>query len=238
MYSSEFEINGKEIDEDKEEDYNIKKKNKIYADINSDINSGLQLISSFGCDINFFDTQNLIKFIKKLNLDADTIFDFDFNSQEFESEFKSVFTSDKKIPIEYLFDSEFQPDPMIKSNMENFIDLYKYFGIEIDLSEDKINKHWNWILSSSEYIEKYPYYIKQCLFFTYKILSSHQLHKIYDTYYLEYHFANCEDSDWKLFAKPINLNKSTKSNGFDEIDKINKINQVYSNLFEKKEIFC
>ena len=138
--------------------------------------------------------------MNSLNINLDTIFDFDFNSQEFESEFENI--------------------DLLNNN---FIDLYKYLGVEIDVSVEKINLVWNEISTSKKYIRKYSQDKKIYLFVSYKILSSNNLRKIYDTYYLSYYFGECDKKKSKVFTKNKHVNK------------IKQINQVYTNLFTKRK---
>ena len=98
---------------------------------------------------------HLIKLMNSLNINLDTIFDFDFNSQEFESEFESELkkivkkTENRKIYL--MHDSETEIEIENNDLLNNkFIDLYKYLGVEIDVSVEKINLVWNKISTSKK----------------------------------------------------------------------------------------
>ena len=126
------------------------------------------------------------------------------------------FEIDFKNDLDYKYDNFYSDD---NDETDEFLDLYKLFGLDIDMSYEKIKEN---IYLQKENIILFNDIVK---YVGYNILLNINTKKIYDNYYLDYYIKN-----WRKIQIEI---KDAISNP-NEI--LNKIDLVYANLFELNKI--
>ena len=130
-------------------------------------------------------------------------FDSDLNSDEFDKVIKLIFLSDSRKKLtsfpsdNYIFDEEFINYNSIETKLKNFLDLYKFLELNIDMNTSQIKKKFDSLkkknkINKETNIEKY---------IGYNILMKNKTKKIYDNYYLDFHIEIFSLSNDYLFEK-------------------------------------
>lgn len=163
---------------------------------------------TFGCDYNSDDFIKTIKLIffsveKKNNILNKYNNKKDFNLKNFNSE--------------YIFDDEYKTK-ILDKKLDEFIDLYKLFELNIDMSQTEIEEKFYLEEEKINLLNDIEKYVG------YNILLNKKTRKIYDNYYLNYYIENWDKISFEFSEKYLTDKKNS-----NEI--LSQINFVYSNLY-------
>jgi hypothetical protein len=200
---------------------------------------------------NINNKQNFLSIYENICTSTNLTFGYDYNSNDFTKTIKYIFKNYKKKTKEninpvnsmeklyeksflsknsFVFDEKYEnyiPDKnldfFLDKKLHEFLDLYKLFELNIDMSQEEIEQKF--------YLEEEKINLQNDIikYVGFNILLNKKTRKIYDNYYLDYYIENWDKISIEFSDKYI-TNKNLKDD-HDSIKIQEKINFVYSKLF-------